>query len=189
MSASCSMRPFYCPVAYTHSVQKCTGQMCFSQESLATILWNGLVSIWALMVSLARWEMTARQHRGGLARADITNGERRYLKDRNHSAFEVFKCKQSLFNQLNQHQAPSTYKVYCTIWIWLLFCEAFAETSSSSWRAREPRVAGGSSQIPQPPLALKSFKSMWDRETDWAAGGGLSANKKMPSNFLLPQIC
>ena len=59
--------------------------------------------------------MTARQHRGGLARADITNGERRYLKDRNHSAFEVFKCKQSLFNQLNQHQAPSTYKVYCKL--------------------------------------------------------------------------
>ena len=53
--------------------------------------------------------------------------------------------------QLNQHQALSTYKVYCTIWIWLLFCETFAETSSSSWRAREPRVAGGSSQFPQPP--------------------------------------
>ena len=72
--------------------------MCFSPEALATILWNGLVSNWALMVSLARWEMTARQHRGGLARPDITNGERRYLKDRNHFAFEVFKCKQSLFN-------------------------------------------------------------------------------------------
>ena len=85
-------------IVHSHSVQKCTGQICFSPEALATILWNGLVSIWALMVSLARWEMTARQHRGGLARADITNGERRYLKDRNHSAFEVFKCKQSLFN-------------------------------------------------------------------------------------------
>ena len=85
-------------IVQSHSVQKCTGQICFSPEALATILWNGLVSIWALMVSLARWEMTARQHRGGLARADITNGERRYLKDRNHFAFEVFKCKQSLFN-------------------------------------------------------------------------------------------
>ena len=43
--------------------------------------------------------------------------------------------------------------------------------------------------LPNPPLALKSFKSMWDRETDWAGGGRLLANKKMPSNFLLPQIC
>ena len=50
--------------------------------------------------------------------------------------------------QLNQHQAPSTYKVYWTIWIWLWFYETFA--SSSSWRAREPRVARVSSQFPQP---------------------------------------